>query len=103
MMLKAGHRGWFGSVVCAFAVLSGCHRADPTRPSPSPADPKSQIDNYLTKKAGQREFAPGIDLDLPKQVATLRSNATVLEQRTMALRASLRAADEEQTPLQKEI
>ncbi len=103
MTLQAGHRRLFGALVCAIAILSGCHREDPTGESGSPADTRSQIYRYLAKRTGQKEFAPGIDLDLPNQVATLRSNANVLEQRTRALRASWRGADEEQTPLQIEI
>src|SRR5687768_7790946 len=101
MTLQEGHGRLL--FVCAVAILFGCHKSDRTLPSGSAADPKSQIHKYLTKKSGQKEFVPGIDLELPKHVATLRSNANVLEQRTLALRASLRAADEEQTPLRKEI
>jgi hypothetical protein len=103
MMPKADHRRLFGLLICAVAILFGCKKADPTGQSVSGGDPKSQIYKHLAKKSGQKEFAPGIDLDLPKRVAMLRSNANVLEQRTTALRASLRAADDGQTPLQKDI
>ena len=89
-------------LVCAVAILPGCRKADPS-PSGSAADAKAQIRQYLSKKAGQKEFAPGIDLELPGRVAMLRSNASFLEERTTALRASLRAADDEPTPLRKEI
>src|SRR5436853_4630602 len=102
MTLKAGHWRLFG-FMCAAAILFGCRKAETTQQPGSPADAKSQIYRYLAKKSGQKEFAPGIDLDLPKHAATLRSNANLMEQRTIALRASLRAADEAQTPVQMEI
>jgi hypothetical protein len=103
MPLKEGHWRLLGSLVGTLAFLFGCHKPDRTA-APGPAgDAKSQIYNFLAKQTGQKNFKPGIDLELPKVVATLRSNATVLEQRALTLRASLRADDEEQTPLQKEI
>ncbi len=103
MTLKAGYRRLFALIVCSVPVLLGCRQAEPPLSAGSATDPKAQIYRFLAKQTGQKEFIPGIDLDLPRQVVTLRSNAIVLEQRTMALRMALRAADEEQTPLQKEI
>ena len=103
MTLNQGHRRLFVVLVGTAAILSGCQKRNHVEQAASPTDAKAQIYKFLAKKSGQKEFAPGIDLELPKQVATLRSNANVLEQRTIALRSSLRANDEEQTPLQKEI
>jgi hypothetical protein len=102
MTLNQGHRRFFVVLVGTATILSGCHKTERAEQSASPADAKAQIYKHLAKKSGQKEFAPGIDLDLPKQVATLRSNANVWEQRTIAIRASLRAADEEQSPLYQE-
>src|SRR5436190_9027427 len=82
---------WFGALVCAAAVFFGCHRAD--RAQSGGTDPKAAIYKHLAKQTGQKEFAPGINLELPQEVATLRSNAQILEQRTTALRATLRALD----------
>jgi hypothetical protein len=82
---------WFGSLVCAAAVFVGCHNSE--RSQPTGADPKVAIYKHLAKQTGQKEFAPGINLELPREVATLRSNAQTLEQRTTALRATLRALD----------
>lgn len=67
-------------------------------------DPKTAIYRHLAKQTGQKEFAPGINLELPQEVATLRSNAHVLEQRTTAVRAALRAWDggENRAALQRE-
>lgn len=90
MTLKAGHRWLLFAVVCATALLGACRKEDDAAAG---SDPKAQIFRYLAKKAGQREFSPGIDLDLPQRVATLRSNVTVLTQRTAALRGQLRAGD----------
>ena len=101
MTLKADPRQVLGLLACA-AILVGCQKRDSGQPSGSGGDAKSQIYKYLALKSGQKEFGPGIDLDLPKHVATLRSNANVLEQRTMALRASWRAIEDEQKPLRKE-
>ncbi len=103
MTLNQDYRWWFVPFVCAVTILFGCHKAERAPQSTSATDAKAEIYKFLVKKSGQKEFAPGIDLELPKQVVTLRSNANILEQRTVALRASLRAMEEEQTPLQKEI
>jgi flagellar biosynthesis GTPase FlhF len=103
MMLNQCHRRWFVPFVCAATIVLGCHKTERAQQTASTTDAKAAIYKFLAKKSGQKEFAPGMDLELPKQVATLRSNANILEQRTVALRASLRAADEEQTPLRKEI
>jgi hypothetical protein len=104
MTLKEGHWPLLGTLV-VIALLLGCHKPDQPQPSgpAADADAKSQIYHFLARQTGQKNFKPGVDLELPAQVATLRSNANVLEQRTLTLRASLRASDEEQTPLQKEI
>jgi hypothetical protein len=93
MTLKSGTRRLMGLLVCAAAI--GCHKSDPVPGSGAAADPKAQIYKHLSKQTGQKQFTPGIDLDLPKQLATLRSNANVLEQRTLGLRASSRTADEQ--------
>jgi flagellar biosynthesis GTPase FlhF len=103
MTLNQGHRRLVVPLVCTATIFFGCHRAERAQQSASPADAKAEIHKFLAKKSGQKEFAPGIDLELPKQVATLRSNANILAQRTITLRTSLRAVDEEQTPLRKEI
>lgn len=58
-------------------------------------DPKVQIREYLFKQTGQMEFAPGLDLELPRQVTTLQSNVIALEQRLATRRASPRATDDE--------
>ncbi|HEY0549858.1 MAG TPA: hypothetical protein VGF13_09660 [Verrucomicrobiae bacterium] len=102
MTLNQGHRRLFSVLVATATIFSACHKAERVPQNASATEVKAQIYKFLAKKSGQKEFAPRIDLELPKQVATLRSNANSLEQRTIALRASLRAA-EEQTPLQKEI
>ena len=102
MTLKSGARRLLGLLVCAAAM--GCHKSDPAPEDGASADPKTQIYKHLAQQAGQKEFAPGIDLDLPKQVATLRSNANVLEQQTRALRAALREAEEQkQAALEREL
>ncbi len=103
MMLNQSLRRWFVPFLCAATIFFGCHKTERAQQTASATDAKAAIYKFLTRKSGQKEFAPGIDLDLPKQVATLRSNANVLEQRAVAIRASLRAADEEQTPLRKEV
>src|SRR5687767_438015 len=95
MTLKAGHWRLFAPLLCAIAVFVGCQKADSTFQSSSRIDPKAQIYKHLVKKSGQKDFTPGIDLELPKQVAMLRSNATALEQRTRTVRASLRTEREE--------
>jgi hypothetical protein len=91
MILNQGRRRLLALLACASAVLVGCDKAG--RPTGSSADPKTEIQKFLFKQTGQKQFAPGMDLELPARVATLRSNATVLEQRTMALRSSLRAEE----------
>jgi hypothetical protein len=93
MTLISGTRRLMGLLVCAAAI--GCHKSGPAPGSGAAADPKAQIYKHLAKQTGQKQFTPGIDLDLPKQLATLRSNANVLEQRTLGLRASSRTADEQ--------
>jgi hypothetical protein len=98
MTLAAVQQRWFGLLVFSFAVFSGCHRSDHRRQTESLTAPKSQVYSYLAQKTGQTEFAPGIDFDLPNHIATLRSNATSLEHRTLALRASIRAAVESKDP-----
>lgn len=92
MILNRGHRRLLVLLAGASALLFGCDKAD--RPSGSSADPKAEIQKFLLKQTGQKQFAPGMDLNLPARLATVRSNATVLEQRTLALRASLGTAQE---------
>jgi predicted nucleic acid-binding Zn-ribbon protein len=103
MTLKQGNRRLLAPLLCAAAVLCGCKKTDRAAETLPAGDAKAQIHNFLAKKTGQKNFTPGMDLNLGSRVATLQSNASVLEQRTGALRASLRAADGEQGPLQKEI
>lgn len=99
MTREAGNRRPFLFLTCAAAILLGCHKdapapqqlADPAGGS----DVKAQIYSYLKKKAGQKEFAPGMDLSLPNQVATLQSNVAALERRMTSARAALRAMDEQ--------
>lgn len=102
MTFKAVPRPVLGLLACA-AVFVGCQQRNAGQPSGPGGDLKAQIYQYLAQKSGQKEFAPGIDLDLPKHVATLRSNADVLQQRTKALQASLGAVETEQTPARKEM
>lgn len=103
MTSKRNPRRVLGLLVCSIAIVVGCQKAGSVRNSGTNADVKSQIYDYLAGKSGQKEFAPGIDVDLPRHVATLRSNANVLEQRTAALRASLRAVDGDQKPLREKL
>jgi len=93
MILNRDRRWPFVLLMGAAAILFGCDKAD--HPSGSSADPKEEIRRVLFKQTGQKQFAPGMDLDLPNRVATLRSNATVLEQRTMVLRSSLQSAEKQ--------
>lgn len=99
MTQKDGHWQLLGLLVCTTAILVGCQKADRPR---TPADVKLEIYKHLAKQTGQKKFAPGIDVNLPAQVATLRSNATVLEQRTAALQAAIRALDEQPSSSQSE-
>ncbi len=80
-------------LICASAVLvSGCReKAETKKESNGPSDAKAQIFKYLARKAQQKQFTPGIDLELPKHVAVFRSNALAWEQRAAALRTSLQA------------
>ena len=103
MTLNQGNRRMVVLLACVAAIFFGCRQADRAEQPAKPEDPKAQIYKFLAKKTGQKEFAVGIDCELPKKVATLRSHANSWEQLTIALRASLRAAGEEQTPLQKQI
>lgn len=88
---------WLGFVLLVLPGLfvSGCREKEWKTTSAESSDVKAQIFQYLSKKAHQKQFVPGIDLELPKQVALLRSNVLVLEQRRAALRTSLRAVREE--------
>ena len=99
--MKLNRRHWFlfGSLVCAATVFFGCGKGERSESS-SPTDAKAQIYKFLTKKTGQKQFKPSINLDLPQQMATLRSNVNLLEQNAGALRNSLltekRAATEQE-------
>jgi len=64
---------------------------------------KPAIYKTLAQKSGEKKFTTGIDLGLPNQVALLRSNANVLEQRAVTLRKSLSDIEEQLAPLRKEV
>ena len=102
MTQKAIRRELLGPLVCIAAMLVGCQKSDPPPPAGNAGDPKAQIYSYLARKAGQKSFAPGIDLNLPMHVATLRSNAAVLERRTTELRESLRAAGQSENSAEQQ-
>jgi hypothetical protein len=89
MTLNQGHWRSFVPLVCAATILFGCHKAERAQQPASSADPKAEIYKFLKKKSGQKQFKSGFNLNLPKDIAVLRSNATALEQRTVALRTSL--------------
>lgn len=85
-------------------MLAGCRQDAPPQQSDLPTNPKAQIRQHLVKKSGRKEFVPGMDLGLHKQVATLRSNATALEQRTASVRAALRLTTQpDQAPIEREL
>jgi hypothetical protein len=100
MILNQSHRWLLVLLVSTSAMLLGCGQAG--RSSGSSADPKAEIRQALFKRTGQKQFTPGIDLNLPTHVATLRSNATTMERRTIALRTALQTAEEDSTPAGKE-
>jgi hypothetical protein len=50
---------------------------------------KAAIYKFLARQTSQSDFKSPFDLDLPARVTLLRSNASTLEQRTGAIRASL--------------
>ncbi len=97
------HGRWLAILGCVAAVVAGCRQSEPSAQTAASTDPKAQIYRHLVKQTGQKQFTPGMDLELFGRVSTLRSNATVLEQRAAALREALRAADDEPAGLQKEI
>jgi hypothetical protein len=76
-------------LVCVVAIFAGC------RGKTESGDGKAQIFKYLSKKSHQKQFTPGIDLELRGQVTSLASNALVLEQHCAELRAALKALKSE--------
>ena len=58
-------------------------------------DAKREIFVYLFKQTGQRDFKPPFDFDLHDQVALLRSNANILEQRSREIRSAMQRSDAE--------
>lgn len=97
MTLNQGHRRFIFCLLTLATCLCGCRQSNSSKAIP-PGDAKSQIQAFLTQKTGQKQFAPAIDLELPKQVATLQSNASALEQRVTTLRATLRDPNTNTTP-----
>ena len=101
MTHEAGNRRTYLLFTCAAAILIGCHKDSSAPQQQAEAtvagDTKAQIYSYLKKKAGQKEFSPGMDLTLATRVATLQSNAMILEQRFTSSRATLRGLDDQQS------
>jgi chaperonin cofactor prefoldin len=101
MILNQSHQWLLVLLVGTSVLLSGCGKADQS--SGASADPKAEIRKILFKQTGQKQFTPGLDLNLPARVATLRSNATSMERRTIALRTALQTAGEDSTPAGKQM
>ena len=67
------------------------------------SDAKAAIFQFLAKQTKQKEFTPPFDFELPAQIATLRSNANVLEQRVATIREAQRGLDGVMEPSLKEV
>jgi hypothetical protein len=97
MTRKQGHRRLVSISLAVVTCLCGCRKSNSGNAIPA-GDAKAQIQAFLAQKTGQKQFTPAIDLELPKQVATLQSNALELEQRVAAIRAKLREPNTNTAP-----
>jgi hypothetical protein len=92
MTPQTNHWSVFALMVWLGAFSVGCQQSGTTAGTGAA---KAQISQHLHAKTGQKQFTPEFDFALHHQVATLRSNALTLEQRTIQLRAEIRAAEAE--------